>query len=365
VNILHISGRELIEGNGIISALVPLITYQNRIDGINASLLFTTKNINQKNYEFDIFFLNKINDIKSFLLNDFRPDIVVFHELYYLEFINLYKILVRLGIPYIIKPHCSLIKAAQNKSKIKKRIANFALFNNFIDNALAISYLNEEEQENSIYSNKRYIIVNNGIEYNGYKNVSKNVERVRIIFLSRIDYYHKGIDFLMNGIRMITLKEFSDLCFEIMIYGTGKERDVEKLNNDLKGLGNKHVKFMGPVFGDLKKQTFMDAHIMILTSRLEGMPMVILEALSYGLPCIVTKGTNMYNVIRNNNVGWVTDYEAEDIAKTIKQAVNEYRVNAQHYINSAISLVKEKYSWEDIAKHSIIKYREVLNMNDN
>ena len=90
---------------------------------------------------------------------------------------------------------------------------------------------------------------------------------------------------------------------------------------------------------------------MILTSRIEGFPVTVLEALSNGNPCIVTKGTNVMEMIETNNLGWGTDYD--NISETIIKAVTEYQNNMKNYSISTREFVFTNYLWEDIAIQSI------------
>ena len=60
-----------------------------------------------------------------------KPDIVIFHEAYRIDYLYIGKVLKYYHIPYIIIPHGELSKGAQQKKHIKKSIANFLFFNNF------------------------------------------------------------------------------------------------------------------------------------------------------------------------------------------------------------------------------------------
>ena len=100
----------------------------------------------------------------------------------------------------------------------------------------------------------------------------------------------------------------------------------------------------------------------ILPSRSEGMPMTILEALSYGCPCMVTPMTNMAELIKVNHCGWVINLTAESIAQTIKNAYNELSVNPNKYVEECRKTA-EKYSWDNVARDSIMFYQEIIKKN--
>ena len=119
------------------------------------------------------------------------------------------------------------------------------------------------------------------------------------------------------------------------------------------------IEYKGGIYGDDKDQRLRKADLFILTSRYEGMPMGILEALSYGIPCIVTPGTNMADEISESNAGWVSSFNAQQIAETIKNAVEEYSNDPKTFIANAYNLSK-KYDWEKIASDSVSSYQLVL-----
>ena len=87
--------------------------------------------------------------------------------------------------------------------------------------------------------------------------------------------------------------------------------------------------------------------------------MGILEALSYGLPCIITPQTNMAKFIQDNNAGWVTKLDAKEIAGTIIRACNQYKNDFIGYSQRAYDLAKQ-FSWEKIAIESINSYTSVI-----
>ena len=70
----------------------------------------------------------------------------------------------------------------------------------------------------------------------------------------------------------------------------GKETLITKIEES--GL-EKIVLIKDEVYGEDKEKVILESDFFILTSRFEGHPMALIEALSYGLPCLVTKGSNM------------------------------------------------------------------------
>ena len=67
--------------------------------------------------------------------------------------------------------------------------------------------------------------------------------------------------------------------------------------------------------GSEKEAELLSADVFIQTSRSEGMSMGILEALSYGVPCLVTRGTNLGEIIEQYDAGWVAETNAEYVGR--------------------------------------------------
>lgn len=51
--------------------------------------------------------------------------------------------------------------------------------------------------------------------------------------------------------------------------------------------------------------------------------MGLIEALSYGLPSVVTRGSNMLKEIKEADAGWVAEIDAISIAQALKKMVIE------------------------------------------
>lgn len=88
------------------------------------------------------------------------------------------------------------------------------------------------------------------------------------------------------------------------------------------------------------------------------MPCGILEALGYGLPCIITKGTNLVNDVCEYGAGYDAGENEQSIANAIKCAVED-RNNWEEKSANAVRLIQEKYEWEKVASETINIYKSL------
>jgi glycosyltransferase involved in cell wall biosynthesis len=138
----------------------------------------------------------RINFFK--LPNPFNyPDLIVFHEVYYWQYIFISAQLRKLKIPYIIIPHGSLTDNAQKYKLLKKKIGNNFFFNKFINGAKAIQYLSKNELENSNFGKMKFV-GSNGVEIPHNYKINFNVDKIIITFIGRLNIYYKGLDLLLN-----------------------------------------------------------------------------------------------------------------------------------------------------------------------
>ena len=104
-------------------------------------------------------------------------------------------------------------------------------------------------------------------------------------------------------------------------------------------------KYLGAIYGEGKLEQFVKCDYFIHTSRYEGMPMAVLEALSFGIPCIVTDKTNMEEIINEANGGFVTNSSINDVRNTIIRAIND-----RSTIHVNVQWMENHLLWSKIAK---------------
>ena len=290
-----------------------------------------------------------------------KPDIVVFQEAYRRQYLSIYRNLIKHKIPYIIIPHGELGAEAQKKKNIKKRLANKLLFNKFFNNAIAIQCLSQREYDNTLFG-QRKIIATNGVRSPQNKKERFSEQGVKFLYIGRLDVYHKGIDLLVKAIALKAEMLRSYEC-EFEIYGPDYKGRASEISGMIEAAGITDLLHMkGPVSGNEKEKKLLAADIFIQTSRFEGMPLGILEALSYGIPVLVTEGTTLGSRIQSADAGWVADTSAEAIADKLECVVKE-RSLWEKKQDGATSLIEDDFSWGQIGKETIKKYRELCNNN--
>ena len=114
---------------------------------------------------------------------------------------------------------------------------------------------------------------------------------------------------------------------------------------------NDKVIFTGFTQGEDLRQLYSHARLYVLSSVNEGFPLVLLEAMSYQLPLVVTDipATHLIQLPEDNYVEVAnSDALAEGISNALKK---DFQL--QHYD-------LKDYNWDSIAKQTLDVYRQVL-----
>lgn len=299
------------------------------------------------------------------LLDEFEPDIFIFHSLFIWEYIRFYQILNRRKIPFLIQLHGALSEKNYQKNHLKKWAALTLFYKRFIKSAKKIIYLNKGEYGKSIVPriNKNYAIIPNGcvLPASSPKREELGKRRIEFLYLGRIEIYHKALDVLIKALSIIKNSPIADKV-HFSFYGIGEESHIEHFKQLIAGVSEIAV-FKGAAYGKDKEKAFSESDIFLLTSRSEGMPMAVLEALAYGLPCFVTPATNMVDIMREYNCGFVSELDAQRLAQDLIKAVNHFENNQPQLSDNSLMAAKA-YSWDQIAYQTIELYKDVINTNN-
>ena len=295
---------------------------------------------------------------KELRLDGIAPDLAVFHEAYRIEYLGLARELKRKNIPYIIIPHGELSREAQKKKRLKKWAANLLLFNRFIENAAALQMLSQRELESTRHGRIKFVGTN-GISIPERRKESFNKDKTAFVYIGRLDPYHKGLDLMLDGVKLCADDMRKRGC-TLDIYGPDRNGDGARLVKMINERRLSNIVSLHPaVSGREKENALLSADVFIQTSRFEGMPMGILEALGYGLPCLLSDGTTLASLVDDSDAGWRCRGDAESIADAIKRAIAE-RQSCAAISDNARALAIENFSWDTVAADTLKSYERII-----
>ncbi len=138
-----------------------------------------------------------------------------------------------------------------------------------------------------------------------------------LLFLSNL-LTEKGVWTLIDALAELHNR---NVRFKCIIAGNESaeisEKQLEKvlINKKLSDV----VSYYGPAYGDIKIKLFMSANIFVFPSYKECFPLVLLEAMQYGLPCITTNVGGIPDIVQSGINGLVCKtHDTNSLAKNIK-----------------------------------------------
>lgn len=248
-------------------------------------------------------------------------DIVVFSGVWDLNNLRVYRKLQMLNIPYVISPRGALMKPQLAKSTLKKVLFIIGGGYKFIAESNSIHFLSQDEKAKSFFNAKSFVCGN--IVDRFLFDIKPKEKGRKIGFLGRYVIHHKGLDVLLDSIYeikgFIKSKGWS-FCF----HGSDNRNELEKLKVRTRELGIEGlVQFEGPLYGTDKLDFLKSLSVFVHTSRYEGQPQAVMEAMSNGCAILATPGANMSSIIEESGCGLVCEFNKKSISEGIMQLINE------------------------------------------
>ena len=184
---------------------------------------------------------------------------------------------------------------------------------------LAISY---SEANRAIYElgySKKYVkVILNSIPVNEFNSTYEECLNIRMIGRLTSQKNH----FLFLDIAKFLLKKYPDLQFSILGAGIHDELSEDiKSYIEANGLAGKiNIQHWGE--SGTSESFLKSAHVFVMTSVFEGLPFSLLEAMSFGIPCVVSKVDGNTDVIDNWENGFAC-LTPEQFASKIELLIND------------------------------------------
>lgn len=202
--------------------------------------------------------------------------------------------------PYIVTPHGMLDAWAVRHHGWKKRLALWAYEARHLRGAACLHALCEAEARSfrELGLSNPICIVPNSVAANSEGADRRGSERQgwskTLLYLGRL-HPKKGLGNLLHAWQRFSRRAGDGKeGWHLAIAGwdqEGHERALRQIASD--GAMDGSVHFLGPRFGADKQALFQSATAFVLPSASEGLPMVVLEAWSYGLPVLMTPHCNL------------------------------------------------------------------------
>ena len=169
-----------------------------------------------------------------------------------------------------------------------------------------------------------------------------------ILFLGRL-VPEKGIRYLVEA--------FKNVKTDKKLVIAGGSSDTDPFMEELKGLAkdDERILFTGFVHGAMLDELYSNAYIYTLPSDLEGMPLSLLEAMSYGNCCLVSDIPECAEVVEDKALIF-KKADVQDLQEKLQDAC-DHPQKVEAYKKQAADFICEKYNWDEVVKETMKLYR--------
>ena len=262
----------------------------------------------------------------------------------YIPFIYLSKLIQK---PILLHMHgCKFDKFYNSANKLQKLIIR----NTFNCSNGIICLSKSWENIYSTISETKTYVVNNTVPQpssNPY-----NIKSKSITFMGFVGD-RKGIFDLLKAI--VNLDVLID--YQLEICGSGEEK---KLYNKIKEFNlEEHITFHGWIGEKEKDKILRRTNIFILPSYNEGLPMVLLEAMSYGIPVISTPVGGIPELVEKENGFLIEPGDVNSLHERIQLLFKNLEIR-RIMSNSNYNKIKQNFSMEYTFNKLELIYNEIL-----
>ena len=169
-----------------------------------------------------------------------------------------------------------------------------------------------------------------------------------ILFLGRI-VPEKGIHYLINAFKQV------DTCKSLVIAGGASDTDDYMLYLKELAKEDDRIRFTGFVQGKVLEELYSNSYVYVLPSDLEGMPLSLLEAMSYGNCCLTSDIKECTEVTGEKGISFRKG-DVADLATKLQYLCDDADVT-QKYKSEAADYICKKYSWDAVVEETLTLYQ--------
>lgn len=169
-----------------------------------------------------------------------------------------------------------------------------------------------------------------------------------ILYLGRI-VPGKGIEYLIEAFKQ------TETTKKLVIAGGASDTDSFLRSIHAMAEGDERILFTGFVQGQLLEELYSNAYLYTLPSDLEGMPLSLLEAMSYGNCCLVSDIPECTDVVEDK--GYV--FHRADIAdlRAKMQYLCDNSAAVEECKAQAANFICDKYNWDSVVDQTLLLYK--------
>lgn len=273
----------------------------------------------------------------------------------------------RAGVPYIVTPHGALDPWMRRHGRARKLVTNLAWQNRMLRDAAAIHATTTRDREllaDVAPAGVPRYVVGNGVDVEAFATVPSRgalrrelgiaPDRPMLLFLSRVSR-KKGIDILLRAAARL-----GSLQPAVVVVGPDDEGLTGELRTLARELGlEASVYFAGARYGADRLQALADGDVWVLPSHTENFGNAVVEAMSAGVPVVVSDAVNLAPEISAARAGFVTTRDPDSVAAACHDALT-MAPDEKARLTAAGRAFASRFEWPVVAEELASMFTEVV-----
>jgi len=213
---------------------------------------------------------------------------------------------------------------------------------------------------------QRVTVIHPGVDLKDYATADKkliradirreygfNPEEPMIIFAS-MNFEIKGLDAIMLALARLKAQQHS---FKLLVVGKGNVKKYTQIAREA-GIAE-NVVFTGTLSKEILIRLYLASDMYVMLSKFDTFGMVVLEAMSAGLPVIISSNVGAKDIVKEGENGFIISdtSDADYIASKISLLLNE---NSRKSMPTVAYQTATENTWDMVATKYLEIYKDIL-----
>ncbi len=188
------------------------------------------------------------------------------------------------------------------------------------------------------------IYIPNAIDFNDLPHQSIKLYDPQIIFVGRLSR-EKGIDIL--------LKAFTNIDAHLLIIGSGPLETLVKCYAER----YRNIHYLGYLPRKEALKYMKGSDLLVLPSRIEGLPTVLLEAMALRIPIVASRIPGVLEVVDDSTATLIEPEDPMALAEAIRKSLKSYD---REKVEKAYIRCYNEFNWKTVYRRYLKLYRHLI-----